>query len=244
MNWTVNHTISWFDYTMTALAENRYRALKQQIDSLPARSVFDPDCTDADAEVLFEMSFLAREDAQAGPDTKAKLHTLDDLRTRVASGLTAEILLLSPMEHDLFVRTVLFGGKHILSNPALLHPALCLVRRLLCSIRKQDGELVLVMPDTIRATSMLILAADNHRQIREKIQDVHDRIDSTLYLIGFLLSAAPERNLAAILKDTPADQHPEYYSKSQSSYLRPKVHYSRYLPQVLHPYKEKAHRLG
>lgn len=200
----------WPDQTMSVLKSDRLKACGKLLSEVPAVGLFDSECSDKDAEALFALSYFAMEEpARSRRGAAARLHTLESLRARVLSSLAAEMALLSPDEHDLWVRSVLFGGRHYLSDPETLRPALSLVRRLWCGVRQENGQLVLTVPPQLRTASLLILAGEGHRKVREIVQQVFDRIDTSLYLLGVISPSSPEQHLAGLLAKTHADGRPD-----------------------------------
>ena len=113
------HPYHWADKTMSVLRANQLEACEKDLAGLPCRCLFDTDCTDADAEAFYQMSFFPREDRGSG---RIILHTVEQLRVRVLSSFAPELALLSSEEHDLMVRAVLFRGHmpHQLCASALL----------------------------------------------------------------------------------------------------------------------------
>jgi len=207
-----NHTpLHWANKTMSVLRANQLEACEKDLACLPCHSLFDADCTDVDAEALFEMSYYAAEDrGQKRKPGKAALHTIESLRVRVLSTFAAEAALLSMDEHDLMVRLVLFGGQVPLFDWETYPTARSLVRRLWCRVdRSPEGRLTLVMPRQLCSTMLLLLAGDQHKKVRDLVEQVHDSIDNTLYLMGMMQISAPENHLKKLLEGTHADNHPE-----------------------------------
>ena len=116
---------------MSVLRTRQLEACEKSLAGLPAYCLFDAACTDADAETFYKLSYFPREDASSREWT---LHTVEQLRVRVLSSFAPELALLSPEEHDLLVRLVLFGGKLALHDWDELIPAASLVRRLWCRL--------------------------------------------------------------------------------------------------------------
>ena len=207
-----NHQpMHWADKTMSVLRANQLEACEKDLACLPCHGLFDEDCTDADAEALFDLSFYAAEDlGTKRKPGKPALHTIESLRVRVLSVFAAELSLLSMEEHDLLVRMVLFGGRFPLSDWETYLPARHLVRRLWCRVdRGEDQRLTLVMPRQLCATALLLLAGDQHKKVRDLVEQVHDSIDNTLYLMGMMQAGAPENHLKKLLEGTHADGRPE-----------------------------------
>ena len=207
-----NHQpLHWADKTMSVLRANQLEACEKDLACLPCHGLFDDDCTDADAETLFDLSFYAAEDrGMKLKPANVTLHTIESLRTRVMGQFAAEAALLSLEEHDLMVRLVLFGGRVFLFDPDTVMPARSLVRRLWCRVdHDENGRLTLVMPRRLCTAALLVLATDQHKKVRDLVEQVHDSIDDTLYLMGMAPASAPENHLNNLLKGTHADNHPE-----------------------------------
>lgn len=200
---------SWPNKTMSILIADRQKSIRDRLLALPSRNLFDSDCTDANAEDLFSLSWYAEDPSDRHRGAAARLHTLESLKARVLKSLEAEMALLSVEEHDLLVRTVIFGGRHFLTDPETLRPAFSLVRRLWCSVSHSGETLQLTIAPALRTTILLILAGETHRQVRDLIQQVHDRIDTSLYLLGVLSVSAPEHHLRQLLNGTHADNQPD-----------------------------------
>ena len=155
------HPYHWADKTMSVLRANQLEACEKDLASLPFRCLFDADCTDADAESFYQLSFFPREDRNA---QSVSLHTVEQLRVRVLSSFAPELALLSPEEHDLMVRLVLFGGRLSLQDWEDLIPARSLVRRLWCRTTTENGIRILCMPHQLCASALLLLAGEGHKK--------------------------------------------------------------------------------
>ena len=117
--------------------------------------------------------------------------------------------LLPGEEHDLLVRTVLFGGHLALQDWNDLIPARSLIRRLWCRGEWKDNVLILHMPHQLCATALILLAGDEHRKLRDIVEHVIDGIDNTLYLMGMMQAAPALRHLQTLLAGTCAEGHPD-----------------------------------
>ncbi len=201
---------SWTGKTMSVLRANQLEACEKDLASLPFRCLFDGDCTDADAETFYSLSFFPREDRRSGAFT---LHTLEQLRVRVLSSFAAELALLSPEEHDLLVRLVLFGGTLSLQDWEEVIPARGLVRRLWCRTREEDGVRRLYMPHQLCASALLLLAGDSHKKVRDAVETVWESIDDSLYLMGMMQASGPMLHLQALLKETYAENRPDLITR-------------------------------
>lgn len=196
----------WADRTMSVLRANQLEACEKDLASLPFRCLFDADCTDTDAESFYQLSYFPQEDRASRSFT---LHTVEELRVRVLSSFAPELALLSPEEHDLMVRLVLFGGKLSLQDWEELLPARSLVRRLWCRTRVENGVRVLCMPHQLCASALLLLSGEGHKKIRDAADTVQESIDRSLYLMGMVQASGPRIHLQSLLKDTYAENRPE-----------------------------------
>ena len=200
------HPYHWADKTMSVLRANQLEACEKDLAGLPCRCLFDTDCTDADAEAFYQMSWFPREDRKR---SDIVLHTVEQLRVRVLSSFAPELALLSPEEHDLMVRLVLFGGKLALQDWEELIPARSMVRRLWCRTSMEDGVRVLYMPHQLCASALLLLAGDGHKKIRDAVEQVRESVDNSLYLTGMTQGTGPMLHLQSLLKDTYAENRPD-----------------------------------
>ena len=195
--------LHWTDKTMSVMRADMLEACEKDLAGLPSHCLFDPSCSDADAETFYEFSFFADEDRHAAGGKPAPvLHTVEQLRSRVLHQYAQEAALLSAEEHELLVRAVLFGGRTPLTDWNDLLPARGLARRLWGRVEGHGSSSVLVLPHQLCASALLLLASDSHKKVRELIEQVHERIDNTLYLLGAVRAAAPIRHMETLLKDT------------------------------------------
>ena len=202
--------LHWADKTMSVMRADQLEACEKDLAGLPCRCLFEPECSNVDAEKLYELSFYAEEDRRAsGRAPRPALHTVELLRNRVLHTFVQECALLSVEEHDLLVRIVLFGGRTPLTDWNELIPARSLVRRLWCRVEGVGETTVLVMPHQLCASALLLLAGDSHKAVRSIVEQVHDSIENTLYLLGAVQAAGPARHLAALLKGTCAEGCPD-----------------------------------
>ncbi len=206
--------LHWADKTMSVMRADQLEACEKDLAGLPSRCLFEPECSNVDAEKLYELSFFADEDRKAsGRSLRPALHTVEQLRNRVLHTFVQECALLSVEEHDLLVRAVLFGGRTPLTDWNELIPARALVRRLWCRVEGLGENAALIMPHQLCSSALLLLAGDSHKEVRNIIEQVHDSIENTLYLLGAARAAGPARHLAALLKDTCADHCPELINR-------------------------------
>ena len=189
-------TLQWADKTMSVMRADQLEACEKDLTGLPSRCLFEPECSNIDAEKLYELSFFADEDRNAsGRALRPALHTVEQLRNRVL---------------HTFVQV---GGRISLNDWNQLIPARALVRRLWCRVEGIGENAVLVMPHQLCASALLLLAGDSHKAVRNIVEQVHDSIENTLYLLGAAQAAGPARHMASLLKDTCAAGHPELITR-------------------------------
>lgn len=198
-----NRRFHWADKTMSVLRADQLEACEKELAGLPVCCLFDAVCSDSHAEGLYDMSYYAAEDRMNG--VTPSLHTADELRVRVLSSFAPETALLPSEEHDILVRMALFGGRIALQDWNDLIPARSLIRRLWCRGEWKDSTLILFMPHQLCATSLILLAGDEHKKIRDIVERVTDAVDNTLYLNGVMKAAAPINHLLSLLKGTYAE---------------------------------------
>ena len=202
--------LHWADKTMSILRADQLEACEKDLAGLPSRCLFEQECSNVDAERMYEFSFYAEEDRKsAGHALRPSLHTVEQLRNRVLHSFVQEISLLSVEEHDLLVRAVLFGGRTPLSDWNELLPARALSRRLWCRVEGKGENTTLIMPHQLCASALLLMAGSSHKAVRELVEQVHDSIENTLYLLGAAQASGPSRHMASLLKGTCAEGHPE-----------------------------------
>lgn len=200
--------LHWADKTMSVLRADQLETCEKYLAGFPSHCLFDPDCSDVDAESFYDFSFFADEDRMSGHRPPPVLHTVSELRSRVLAQFAQEAALLSVEEHDLLVRTVLFGGRTPLTDWNELLPARGLVRRLWCRVEGTGGAAVLIMPHQLCASMLLLLASESHKKVRSLLEQVHENIDNTLYLLGAVQAAGPANHMLSLLKDTFAGNCP------------------------------------
>jgi len=202
-------SLHWADKTMSVMRADLLEACEKDLAGFPSHCLFDADCGILEAEELYEMSFFAEEDRKtSGRSLRPSLHTVEQLRNRVLHQFVQETALLSVEEHDLLIRMVLFGGKTPLTDWNELLPARGLVRRLWCRVEGLGENTVLLMPRQLCASALLLLAGEAHKKVRGIVEQVHESIENTLYLLGAAQAAGPSHHLASLLKGTCAEDCP------------------------------------
>ena len=202
--------LHWTDKTMSVLRADQLEACEKDLAGLPSHCLFEPECSNVDAEKLYELSFFSEEDRRASRRSRhSVLHTVEQLRNRVLDSFVQETALLSVEEHDLLVRVVLFGGHTALADWNELLPARSLVRRLWCRVEGRGENSILVMPHQLCSSALLLLAADSHKAVREIVEAEHENISNALYLLGAAHASDFSGHLSSLLKGTCADGRPD-----------------------------------
>ena len=214
MRQTDTRSLHWADKTMSVLRADQLEACEKDLAGLPSHCLFESECSDLDAEKLYDISFYAEEDKKSANRTHhSVLHTVEELRSRVLHSFGPEAALLSVEEHDLLVRAMLFGGRTPLNDWNELIPARGLVRRLWCRVENIGSNAALILPSQLCATVLMLLAGDGHRDIRTIVEQVHDRIENTLYLLGAVQASGPARDMLSRLKGTSAADRPDLVNR-------------------------------
>ena len=172
-------SLHWADKTMSVLRANRLEACEKYLAGLPSLCLFDAECNDQNVDLLFSGSYYSSE-------LSAALYTADALRELVLRNFAPELALLSADEHTLLIKMVLFGGRVPLTDWNDMEPANSLVRRLWCKAEKENNTITLVMPHQLCTAALLLLASQEHKQIRDQIDKVDETVENTLYLNGLL----------------------------------------------------------
>ena len=193
----------WADKTMSVLRADQLEACEKELAGLPPFCLFDAGCQDQHAEEIYDLSYYAAEDRSSG--AIPSLHTVNELRIRVLASFAPETALIPSEEHDMLVRLVLFGGRMALQDWNELIPARSMIRRLWCRGEWKENTLILHMPQQLCAAALILLAGEEHKKIRDIVEQVTDSIDNTLYLYGMMQAAGPARHILSLLKGTCAE---------------------------------------
>ena len=196
--------LHWADKTMSVLRADQLEACEKNLAGLPSCSLFDPSCTDVNAEELYDFSWYASEDRLAS--RPPVLHTVEQLRARVLAAFPLESLLLSPDEYNLFIRLTVFGGRVVIHDWNNLIPALSLIRRLWCFGEWKNGILTLKMPRSLCVSALLLLSRDEHKHFHDIIDEVHINIENTLYLMGMMNAVSAVSHLEYLLRDQDCEE--------------------------------------
>ncbi len=214
-------SFSWADSTMSQLKARRLKACEQYLAGLPDINLFDANLTDLKAEELFELSWNIEESHET------KLHRIEDMRNEVLSRFHQEIELLSPGEHELLVRLILFGGRIPLYRPENCFYAASLVRRLWASVNMNGQVPILRLPTPIFMNTLVILAKDAHKSFREIVNRTFDDIENCLYLYGILRIQEAVQIMDLSFQETEVFNQPEFYLRALKAefdtFLHPEI---------------------
>lgn len=182
-------TLTWADKTMSVLRARQLEASELRLAELPSFGLF-AGCTDLNAEQLWACSY----DAQEQPRATA-LHTAKMLQKLILTRLPAEAALLSFEEHSLVERLLALDGEAELMDWEEISAAESLVRRLWCTIRREDDRIFLLMPRELMLPLQLITSSKPHNDIRDNLTRYDATIRALLYIGGFLHGDEPLHHL-------------------------------------------------
>ena len=191
--------LHWADKTMSVIRQEQLEACEKRLSTLPQMTVFDLN-SEMHTEEIWQCSY----DAQEHPRLD-KLHTRKELRAMVLGNLSAEAALLSIEEHLLAERLISLGGHAELIDWEETTAAESLVRRLWCTISRQNGRTVVHMPEALLAPLTLALSSHQHQEIRDRLMRHDSVIRGMLYIGGLLHYEEPLYHLMTdVLQDTYA----------------------------------------
>lgn len=194
-------TLHWADKTMSVLKARQLEACEGRLAALPAYGLFD-NCDVSNVETLWACSFAAQE--QPIPSA---LHEPRKLQAQLLTSLPAEAALLSMEEHHLIDRLLALGGTAELMDWEEISAAESLVRRLWCTVSRQEDRIFVHLPPELVVPLQLILSSKAHEEIRDKLFRYDATIRGLLYIGGLLHVAEPLRHLMVdVLEDTYAAQ--------------------------------------
>lgn len=181
--------LDWADKTMSLLRQSQLESCEKRLSGLPSFGLFTFE-DDLHAEELWDISL----DAQEHP-RHLHLHTTQDLRAMVLMRLPQEAALLTPDEHHLVERLISLGGEAELIDWPEVGAAETLVRRLWCTLTREDDRLILHLPDQLLTPLVMILSDYHHEEIRTRLMHHDAIIRAMLYLGGLLHYAEPLTHL-------------------------------------------------
>jgi len=190
--------LHWADKTMSVLRQEQLEACEKRLSALPDVTVFDL-ADDLRTEEIWHCSY----DAQEHPKME-KLHTRKALRAQVLGSLASEAALLSIEEYQLVERLITLGGTAELIDWEETSAAESLVRRLWCTISRENGRIVVHMPEALLTPLTLTLSSHQHQELREKLMR-HDAVIRGLLYIGGLLHY--EEPLYHLMTDVLTDSY-------------------------------------
>jgi len=134
----------WSELTMSMMREKQFEACERRLFAHPGVSLFAPEATEADAQVLLTDSY---EDVRGL--SHQMLMTLDQLRTLVAARLPLEAVYVSVSEMQLLERLLMNCGELVLGEWDDIGAAEALVKRLWCSFHADGDSWKLVLPQAL-----------------------------------------------------------------------------------------------
>lgn len=194
----MDFNLPWSRKTMSAIQGEQAESCEACLRGIPPVCLFDPECNDRDAEILFTASFLALE------TPKNTLHSIEQLKHSVFEQFPSELALLSRAEHELVLKLLFFSGKIILLSDSDICAGYHLVRRLWCKVESTEQGLLLTLPRQLMAAAVILLTHDSHKQIRTVLDTVDEGIQNTLYLYGIMQADGPFNHLKDLLSGSPA----------------------------------------
>ncbi len=193
-------TLNWADKTMSVLKARQLEACESRLADLPGFGLFDG-CDAANVETLWACSFEAQEQP-----ILTHLHDPRKLQAQVLTTLPAEAALLSMEEHHLLDRMLALGGEAELMDWEESSAAESLVRRLWCTVRREEDHIFIHLPQELVVPLQLITSSKAHEDIREKLFRYDATIRGLLYIGGLLHISEPLRHLMVdVLQATYAE---------------------------------------
>ena len=191
--------LHWADKTMSVIRQEQLEACEKRLSALPQMTVFDLN-SEMHTEEIWQCSY----DAQEHPRMD-KLHTRKELRAMVLGNLSAEAALLSIEEHLLAERLISLGGHAELIDWEETTAAESLVRRLWCTITRENGRTTVHLPAALLTPLTLTLSSHQHQEIRDRLLRHDSVIRAMLYIGGLLHYEEPLYHLMSdVLKGTYA----------------------------------------
>ena len=191
--------LHWADKTMSVIRQEQLEACEKRLCALPRFTVFEL-ASEMDVEKVWQCSYDAQEHPQMN-----KLHTRKELRAQVLGSLAAEAALLSIEEHMLVERLITLDGHAELIDWEETTAAESLVRRLWCTITRENGRTTVHLPAALLTPLTLSLSSHQHQEIRDRLMRHDSVIRAMLYIGGLLHYEEPLYHLMSdVLKDTYA----------------------------------------
>lgn len=181
----------WTEKTMSMMKASETDSCEVFLRNLPDHGIFDSECTFSDAEKLYAASFFGME--EPSPDW---IVSPEELRNRVLKDFPAELLLLSPAEHELLLKLIFFSGKMKLINDDDIISAASLAARLwIITVSDSEEDIEIRLPKQLITTAVIVLSGDKYRECRDAINGIDDSVNRTLYLYGFMQVFGPMLHL-------------------------------------------------
>ena len=157
-------SLAWPDKTMSVIQQRQLEACEERLNALPDFGVFDG-CTDANVEELWRISYDAQEEPHA-----FSLHSAEGLAKHILDRLDLEAELLTYAEYEMVQRLVVGFGRVEIEDWNEVSPAESLVRRLWCTVQREDDRDFLCMSEPVLQRVALLFQNDAHQLARDQIQ--------------------------------------------------------------------------
>lgn len=176
----------WCEMTMSMMREKQFEACERRLVAHPGVSLFAPEATELDAQMLLSGSF----ETGAAPGGQ-RLATLEELRERVLERLPLEAVYISVSEMQLLERLLINEGELLLSDWDDIGATEALLRRLWCGFRAEGDDWILTLPQPLHAPILTAIHTQEALEARERLFRFDATIHGLLYIAGLLHCAQP-----------------------------------------------------
>ena len=186
--------LAWPEKTLSMMQQQMLEDSEARIAQLPSFGLWTG-CTDASVESLWSISYEAQE--RSG---EAVLHTVNMLRERVLDQLPEELLFLPGGEYDLLCHVIRESGETKLVDWSDTAPAESLVRRLWCTLHREEDALCLRLPPELMSAAGRLLSSGDHILRRDQIMQRVICVFCGLTIYGMLYAQDVEAFLCGLTK--------------------------------------------
>lgn len=173
-------SLAWPDKTMSVIQQRQLKACEERLNSLPSFGLFDG-CDNTKAEELWKISYEAQEEPRP-----FALHSAEGLAKHVLSDLPQEAAFLTHAEYDMALRLITGFGEVCIDDWSDVSPAESLVRRLWCTLHRENERDVLRMPSPILHCLMMVFQSMAHREVRDQILRFSWAVTCSLNVCGMI----------------------------------------------------------
>ena len=199
-------SLAWPDKTMSVIQQRQLEACEERLNALPVFGLFDG-CDDSRAEELWRISYEAQEEPHP-----FSLHSAEGLTEHILRQLPLEAAYLTHAEYDLVLRLITGSGRADVDDWNDVSPAESLVRRLWCTLHREDGHDELRMPKPVLEKLMQVLQDPGHRTMRDRIMRFSWAVVCSLNVCGMIYA---DDALAFLHEELPAG-----FTGSQRLFMR------------------------